>query len=121
MDHEHHYSQNLNPSSTHVTDNPGTPLEFVIGDYLLLEDGDLEKGFSPENMVYSDSVSGGASAGFASASSTDSNGGVMKRSEKDHAGLRFAFRTKSELEVLDDGFKWRKYGKKMVKSSPNPR
>jgi hypothetical protein len=23
--------------------------------------------------------------------------------------------------VLDDGFKWRKYGKKAVKSSPNPR
>ncbi|KAH6790828.1 WRKY DNA-binding protein 50 [Perilla frutescens var. frutescens] len=29
--------------------------------------------------------------------------------------------TKSEVEVLDDGFKWRKYGKKMVKNSPNPR
>ncbi|XP_022962099.1 probable WRKY transcription factor 50 isoform X2 [Cucurbita moschata] len=34
---------------------------------------------------------------------------------------RFAFKTKSEVEVLDDGFKWRKYGKKMVKNSPNPR
>lgn len=28
---------------------------------------------------------------------------------------------KSEVEVLDDGFKWRKYGKKSVKNSPNPR
>ncbi|KAI6699695.1 hypothetical protein NL676_014019 [Syzygium grande] len=36
-------------------------------------------------------------------------------------GFRVAFRTKSELEVMDDGFKWRKYGKKSVKSSPNPR
>ncbi|XP_004144271.1 probable WRKY transcription factor 50 [Cucumis sativus] len=34
---------------------------------------------------------------------------------------RFAFKTKSEVEILDDGFKWRKYGKKMVKNSPNPR
>jgi hypothetical protein len=34
---------------------------------------------------------------------------------------RVAFRTISEVEVLDDGFKWRKYGKKMVKNSPNPR
>lgn len=34
---------------------------------------------------------------------------------------RVAFRTISEIEVLDDGFKWRKYGKKMVKNSPNPR
>jgi hypothetical protein len=25
------------------------------------------------------------------------------------------------VEILDDGFKWRKYGKKAVKNSPNPR
>lgn len=34
---------------------------------------------------------------------------------------RVAFKTKSDIEILDDGFKWRKYGKKMVKTSPNPR
>lgn len=34
---------------------------------------------------------------------------------------RVAFKTKSEVEILDDGYKWRKYGKKMVKNSPNPR
>nr|XP_043628355.1 probable WRKY transcription factor 50 [Erigeron canadensis] len=34
---------------------------------------------------------------------------------------KVAFKTKSQVEVLDDGFKWRKYGKKMVKNSPNPR
>ncbi|KAK9050221.1 hypothetical protein SSX86_030809 [Deinandra increscens subsp. villosa] len=34
---------------------------------------------------------------------------------------RVAFKTKSQIEILDDGFKWRKYGKKMVKNSPNPR
>ncbi|KAL6528814.1 WRKY Transcription Factor [Orobanche minor] len=34
---------------------------------------------------------------------------------------KVAFKTKSEVEVLDDGFKWRKYGKKMVKNYPNPR
>ena len=28
---------------------------------------------------------------------------------------------KSEMDVVDDGYKWRKYGKKMVKNSPNPR
>ncbi|XP_008793280.2 probable WRKY transcription factor 51 [Phoenix dactylifera] len=35
--------------------------------------------------------------------------------------FRVAFRTKSEIDILDDGFKWRKYGKKSVKNSPNPR
>ncbi|KAM0843098.1 hypothetical protein ACQ4PT_057931 [Festuca glaucescens] len=34
---------------------------------------------------------------------------------------RIAFRMKSEIEILDDGYKWRKYGKKSVKNSPNPR
>lgn len=44
-------------------------------------------------------------------------GGVARRGETS----RISFRMKSEVEVLDDGFKWRKYGKKSVKNSPNPR
>ncbi|KDP34058.1 hypothetical protein JCGZ_07629 [Jatropha curcas] len=43
------------------------------------------------------------------------------RKEKREAKERVAFKTKSEVEILDDGYKWRKYGKKIVKSSPNPR
>ncbi|XVF35294.1 hypothetical protein REPUB_Repub18cG0133400 [Reevesia pubescens] len=34
---------------------------------------------------------------------------------------RYAFKTKSEVDILNDGYRWRKYGKKMVKNSPNPR
>uniref|UniRef100_A0A0E0C6Z6 WRKY domain-containing protein n=1 Tax=Oryza meridionalis TaxID=40149 RepID=A0A0E0C6Z6_9ORYZ len=34
---------------------------------------------------------------------------------------KIAFRTRSDDEILDDGYKWRKYGKKSVKNSPNPR
>ncbi|KAL5570773.1 hypothetical protein UlMin_020370, partial [Ulmus minor] len=33
----------------------------------------------------------------------------------------FAFRTRSEVDILDDRYKWRKYGKKVVKNSPFPR
>ncbi|XP_076941027.1 putative WRKY transcription factor 26 [Bidens hawaiensis] len=29
--------------------------------------------------------------------------------------------TKSEIDILDDGYKWRKYGQKVVKGNPNPR
>lgn len=46
------------------------------------------------------------------------SGSVQERQE---VRERVAFKTKSEVEILDDGFKWRKYGKKMVKNSPNPR
>ncbi|KAL8096448.1 putative WRKY transcription factor 75 [Apium graveolens] len=45
----------------------------------------------------------------------------MKKTEAKDKGSRIAFRMKTELEILDDGYKWRKYGKKMVKSNPNPR
>lgn len=40
---------------------------------------------------------------------------------KEEGVCRVAFRTKSEIDILDDGFRWRKYGKKSVKNSPNPR
>ncbi|KAK6118326.1 hypothetical protein DH2020_036745 [Rehmannia glutinosa] len=45
----------------------------------------------------------------------------MNSRERKEIREKVAFKTKSEIEVLDDGFKWRKYGKKMVKNSPNPR
>ncbi|KAK7352564.1 hypothetical protein VNO80_17988 [Phaseolus coccineus] len=41
--------------------------------------------------------------------------------EKKEVRDRVAFKTKSEIEIMNDGFKWRKYGKKKVKNSPNPR
>ncbi|XP_010524442.1 PREDICTED: probable WRKY transcription factor 12 [Tarenaya hassleriana] len=34
---------------------------------------------------------------------------------------RFCFQTRSEVDVLDDGYKWRKYGQKIVKNSLHPR
>ncbi|KAG6505893.1 hypothetical protein ZIOFF_031203 [Zingiber officinale] len=34
---------------------------------------------------------------------------------------KFAFRTKSPNDILDDGYRWRKYGQKAVKNSPYPR
>ncbi|KAL5211528.1 hypothetical protein ABZP36_022375 [Zizania latifolia] len=34
---------------------------------------------------------------------------------------RFCFQTRSEVDVLDDGYKWRKYGQKVVKNSLHPR
>ncbi|KAJ6853500.1 putative WRKY transcription factor 12 [Iris pallida] len=34
---------------------------------------------------------------------------------------RFCFQTRSDVDVLDDGYKWRKYGQKIVKNSLHPR
>jgi len=48
-------------------------------------------------------------------------GDTGERENRQVVRERFAFKTISEIEVLDDGYRWRKYGKKMVKNNPNPR
>ncbi|CAI9089030.1 OLC1v1023516C1 [Oldenlandia corymbosa var. corymbosa] len=44
-----------------------------------------------------------------------------KKGEKKPREPRFAFMTKSEIDHLEDGYRWRKYGQKAVKNSPFPR
>ncbi|KAG9447971.1 hypothetical protein H6P81_014099 [Aristolochia fimbriata] len=44
-----------------------------------------------------------------------------KKGEKRPREPRFAFMTKSEVDHLEDGYRWRKYGQKAVKNSPYPR
>nr|ADU52523.1 WRKY protein [Cucumis sativus] len=34
---------------------------------------------------------------------------------------RFSFKTMTDVDVLDDGYKWRKYGQKVVKNTLHPR
>nr|AKA27870.1 WRKY protein [Salvia miltiorrhiza] len=50
---------------------------------------------------------------------------MMRKNKKKQISLgnnpRFAFMTKSEIDHLDDGYRWRKYGQKAVKNSPFPR
>lgn len=44
-----------------------------------------------------------------------------KTNQKRQREARFAFMTKSEVDHLEDGYRWRKYGQKAVKNSPFPR
>ncbi|XP_010558453.1 PREDICTED: probable WRKY transcription factor 48 [Tarenaya hassleriana] len=46
---------------------------------------------------------------------------AKKKSQKRLREPRFAFLTKSDIDHLDDGYRWRKYGQKAVKNSPYPR
>lgn len=34
---------------------------------------------------------------------------------------RIIVQTTSEVDLLDDGYRWRKYGQKVVKGNPHPR
>ncbi|XP_010529147.1 PREDICTED: probable WRKY transcription factor 28 [Tarenaya hassleriana] len=48
-------------------------------------------------------------------------GKAKKNEEKKQKEPRVAFMTKSEVDHLEDGYRWRKYGQKAVKNSPYPR
>jgi len=50
-----------------------------------------------------------------------SNRGSKESDQTKETGHRVAFRTRSKIDVMDDGFKWRKYGKKSVKNNINKR
>ncbi|CAL9092441.1 unnamed protein product [Musa hybrid cultivar] len=44
-----------------------------------------------------------------------------KKKEKKVRKPRYAFQTRSHVDVLDDGYRWRKYGQKAVKNNRFPR
>ncbi|KAF3784974.1 putative WRKY transcription factor 57 [Nymphaea thermarum] len=44
-----------------------------------------------------------------------------KKGTKREREPRFAFMTRSDVDHLEDGYRWRKYGQKAVKNSPFPR
>ncbi|KAL7089302.1 hypothetical protein ACP275_13G179100 [Erythranthe tilingii] len=49
------------------------------------------------------------------------DGGKEEKKKKKQREERFAFMTKSEVDHLEDGYRWRKYGQKAVKNSSFPR
>ncbi|KAK6280351.1 hypothetical protein POUND7_020618 [Theobroma cacao] len=44
-----------------------------------------------------------------------------KKKEKKIRKPRYAFQTRSQVDILDDGYRWRKYGQKAVKNNKFPR
>ncbi|XP_062206771.1 probable WRKY transcription factor 56 [Phragmites australis] len=66
----------------------------------------------------------GAEAGGSGSSGKEKaakGGGKGRSGKKKMSRPRFAFQTRSVNDILDDGYRWRKYGQKAVKNSANPR
>ncbi|OMO49660.1 DNA-binding WRKY [Corchorus capsularis] len=90
---------------------------------------------TPNSSVSSSSNEGAADEGSTKSSKKDKlpkaseDGGEDDKSkkvnkpkkEKRKREPRVAFLTKSEIDHLEDGYRWRKYGQKAVKNSPYPR
>ncbi|KAG8366432.1 hypothetical protein BUALT_Bualt17G0079100 [Buddleja alternifolia] len=75
---------------------------------------------SSEDRREKSTASGGSSA-TANPPPSDAASKAKKKGEKRIRQPRFAFVTKSEVDHLEDGYRWRKYGQKAVKNSPFPR
>ncbi|KAJ9563864.1 hypothetical protein OSB04_009024 [Centaurea solstitialis] len=45
----------------------------------------------------------------------------VKKGEKKIRKPKYAFQTRSQVDILDDGYRWRKYGQKAVKNNKFPR
>ncbi|CAN6713575.1 unnamed protein product [Malus baccata var. baccata] len=77
------------------------------------------------------SASSSASPVFSSSQSSfplclgDRNAGMMKSARKEgdkvNKKQKYAFQTRSQVDILDDGYRWRKYGQKVVKNNKFPR
>ncbi|KAL6894031.1 hypothetical protein ACP4OV_008129 [Aristida adscensionis] len=63
----------------------------------------------------------GSAAEKPAAEAASSKPVAAKKGQKRARQPRFAFVTKSEIDHLEDGYRWRKYGQKAVKNSPFPR
>ncbi|CAM8991508.1 unnamed protein product [Rhodiola kirilowii] len=114
-----------------VVDDQGACSERICGGEVLLA--------SPGPHSSISSSSGEASGGeedcskkehkVAKGSNEDEDGHISqkqnkqsnKKGEKREREPRVAFMTKSEVDHLEDGYRWRKYGQKAVKNSPYPR
>jgi WRKY transcription factor 2 len=57
----------------------------------------------------------------ATTNTTTSTFDVAAMASRDVREPRIIVQTTSEVDILDDGFRWRKYGQKVVKGNPNPR
>ncbi|XWS29443.1 hypothetical protein CRYUN_Cryun24cG0030100 [Craigia yunnanensis] len=130
-----HENSNPNPNYTFFPENIDPMAEFELSDYLMFDGGVFEEDRLSQSMASSEKGMGGANEISGATSKTKimvfikllfclkncrkCKNGLMKN--KLELGHRVALRTKSEMEVIDDGYKWRKYGKKSVKNSPNPR
>lgn len=53
--------------------------------------------------------------------STENEAKPGKKKEKKVRKPRYAFQTRSQVDILDDGYRWRKYGQKAVKNNKFPR
>ncbi|XP_051122374.1 probable WRKY transcription factor 75 [Andrographis paniculata] len=93
----------------------------AYGSFLLQEDSIA---VGPQTDMSSMAIAGDNNDGVAAAAAaaaTAENDGKKLKGEKKSRKPRYAFQTRSQVDILDDGYRWRKYGQKAVKNNKFPR
>uniref|UniRef100_A0A1J3I9Q0 Putative WRKY transcription factor 56 n=3 Tax=Noccaea caerulescens TaxID=107243 RepID=A0A1J3I9Q0_NOCCA len=93
------FSGDVGPSSSYCSLASAQPESFVGGGGDAVEMGGL---LSNSNNI-------------------DHNKNNKGKGKRSSAMQRIAFHTKSDDDILDDGYRWRKYGQKSVKNNAHPR
>ncbi|CAA2996483.1 probable WRKY transcription factor 71 [Olea europaea subsp. europaea] len=97
-----------------VSETPATPYSSISSSSTEAA-GDDDSNKSKKENQQKESVEDGEN-------SSKKEAKAKKKGEKKKQRVpRFAFMTKSEVDHLEDGYRWRKYGQKAVKNSPYPR
>nr|KYP34727.1 putative WRKY transcription factor 51 [Cajanus cajan] len=121
-----YFGNNPHPYPNYAHNNanffdPSSP-QIALSDYLMLDDYvDHHQESRSSQSTTESSEKATFSSDATHHGATSKNNKKCKNGNKAGVGPRIAFRTKSELEIMDDGYKWRKYGKKSVKSNCNLR
>ncbi|KAL3826177.1 hypothetical protein ACJIZ3_022206 [Penstemon smallii] len=80
-------------------------------------DDDLEQGSSMSNSRDEDENEPEAKRW----KGENENEGISASGNRTVREPRIVVQTTSDIDILDDGYRWRKYGQKVVKGNPNPR
>nr|AIE43905.1 WRKY transcription factor 66 [Gossypium hirsutum] len=112
--HHHQISQPLNTTTTTTTTN-STAMGFTTHNNNQVVNTEDPKAANDENNCPS-KANDGNNSWWRSSASEKSKLKVRRKLREP----RFCFQTRSDVDVLDDGYKWRKYGQKVVKNSLHP-
>uniref|UniRef100_A0A5B6ZQZ8 Putative WRKY transcription factor 2 n=1 Tax=Davidia involucrata TaxID=16924 RepID=A0A5B6ZQZ8_DAVIN len=121
-------------SSTSVVTEVSDPLSTTQGKCMSLFESAGTPELSSTLASHDDDEEDGATQGSISlGDDADDGESELKRRKKDSSLIetnfpsralrepRVVVQIESEVDILDDGYRWRKYGQKVVKGNPNPR
>ncbi|CAK7336750.1 unnamed protein product [Dovyalis caffra] len=103
--------------------DPSSPSSLNMANRQIYFHSDSENGVKPESRIHHLDAQNSVSQ-----TSRVSNNSEIKVKPRKRVGdnnecrkHRYAFQTRSQVDILDDGYRWRKYGQKTVKNSKFPR